>query len=84
MAINVLILGDGIGGIPYNISGGSSQDLYPLIALWKLTPSLDVIHVNDDFDELTLGWGYNRFDSIQDGVDASLEREDKTAHKRMS
>ncbi|HEC77068.1 MAG TPA: PKD domain-containing protein [Thermoplasmatales archaeon] len=30
--------GDGIGDTPYNISGGSSKDYYPLMAPWTLLP----------------------------------------------
>ena len=30
--------GDGIGDIPYNISGGSSQDFYPMMNLWGENP----------------------------------------------
>jgi len=37
---------------------------------WDSYPSLDSVYVDDDFDESTIGWQYNRFNSIQDGVDA--------------
>lgn len=30
----------------------------------------DIVYVDDDYDENTSGWGYDHFDSIQDGVDA--------------
>ena len=33
----------------------------------------DVVYVDDDFNESTPGWGYDHFDSIQDGVDAVNE-----------
>ena len=59
---------DGIGDIPYNISGGANQDLYPLIYPWNST-NPNAVYVDDDFNENTPGWGYNHFNKIQEGVD---------------
>ncbi len=59
--------GDGIGDIPYNISGGNNQDRYPLI--WP-TGWNQYIWVDDDYNASTPGWGYDHFSSIQDGIDA--------------
>ncbi len=43
--------GDGIGDTPYNISGGSTQDLYPLIAYNFLSLSLpNSVTENNQFD----------------------------------
>jgi parallel beta-helix repeat protein len=63
---------DGIGDIPYNISGGSNQDLYPFMYPdgWTL-PSY--VWVDDDFNSSTYGWGYDHFSSIQEGIDAVEE-----------
>ena len=33
----------------------------------------DTVYVDDDFNESTPGWGYDHFNSIQDGVDAVNE-----------
>jgi len=34
---------------------------------------VEAVYVDDDFNESTPGWGYDHFDSIQDGVDAVAE-----------
>lgn len=63
---------DGIGDTIYVISGGSSQDRYPLMSPWTDSlpiPSRDTVYVDDDFDESTPGWGWVRFDKIQDALD---------------
>ncbi|MCX6666595.1 MAG: C25 family cysteine peptidase [Euryarchaeota archaeon] len=45
---------DGIGDTPYNISGGSNQDLYPLMKPWVLIPG-DLNHDGDvDDDDFTI------------------------------
>ena len=59
--------GDGIGDTPYNISGGSNQDLYPLMYPWYPTHP-DTVYVDDDYDNSTPGWGYDRFNRIQYGI----------------
>ncbi len=63
--------GDGIGDIPYNISGGDNQDLYPL--MYPITYPPVFIWVDDDFNYSTPGWQYDHFDVIQDGIDAVNE-----------
>ncbi|MCX6666596.1 MAG: right-handed parallel beta-helix repeat-containing protein, partial [Euryarchaeota archaeon] len=48
------ITGDGVGDTPYNISGGSNQDLYPLMNLWVPIPG-DLDHDGDiDQDDYAL------------------------------
>jgi parallel beta-helix repeat protein len=65
------ILGpDGIGDTPYNISGGSNQDLYPLMNPWDEN---NIVYVDDDYNESTSGWHYDHFNVIQDGIDAVAE-----------
>ncbi len=63
--------GDGIGDTPYNISGGSNQDLCPL--MHPITNPLAFVWVDDDFNSSIPGWQINHFDSIQDGIDAVAE-----------
>jgi len=36
-------------------------------------PPLDIVYVDDDYNPSTPGWGYNRFNKIQDGIDAVSE-----------
>jgi parallel beta-helix repeat protein len=63
---------DGIGDAPYIISGGNNQDRYPLMSPWTGSlpiPPRDTVYVDDDFDESTPGWGWIRFDKIQDALD---------------
>ena len=63
---------DGLGDTPYFINGGANQDRYPLISPWTDSlpiPSRDTVYVDDDFDESTPGWGWIRFDKIQDALD---------------
>jgi len=64
--------GDGIGDVPYNISGGDNQDLYPFMYPngW-VEPN--TVFIDDDFNSSTPGWGYDHFDKIQYGVDAVNE-----------
>jgi len=58
---------DGIGDTPYDIPGGSNQDLYPLMYPWYPTHP-DTVYVDDDYDNSTPGWGYDRFNRIQYGI----------------
>jgi len=58
---------DGIGDIPYNISGGSNKDSYPLIYPWYSTHP-NTVFIDDDFDENTTGWGFDKFNRIQYGI----------------
>jgi parallel beta-helix repeat protein len=64
---------DGIGDLPYDIPDGANQDRYPLMDPWDGTspvPPIDTVYVDDDYDQNTVGWGYDHFDKIQDGIDA--------------
>lgn len=36
-------------------------------------PTPDMVYVDDDFNSSTLGWGYDHFNHIQDGIDAVAE-----------
>ena len=60
---------DGIGDIPYNV-WENEQDLYPLIHPWNESTSPFVVYVDDNYDSSTPGWGYDRFNKIQDAIDA--------------
>jgi len=59
--------GDGIGDTPYSIPGGSNLDLYPLMYPWYSTHP-DTVYIDDDYDNSTPGWGYDRFNRIQYGI----------------
>jgi parallel beta-helix repeat protein len=66
---------DGVGDTQYLISGGSAQDRYPLVDPWtgsSPVPPRDTVYVDDDFDQTTPGWGWIRFDNIQEAVDSAL------------
>jgi len=58
---------DGIVDSPYNIPGGSNQDLYPLMYPWYPTHP-DTVYVDDDYNISTPGFGYDRFNRIQYGI----------------
>ncbi|MCD6237094.1 MAG: PKD domain-containing protein, partial [Thermoplasmata archaeon] len=60
--------GDGIGEEPYNISGGVNQDRYPFVHS-IIFPS-KFVWVDDNFNNSTIGWQIDHFDSIQDGINA--------------
>ncbi|MBN1280246.1 MAG: right-handed parallel beta-helix repeat-containing protein [Candidatus Thermoplasmatota archaeon] len=60
---------DGIGDKPYHLPEGTNTDPYPLMEPW-MTADLDIVFVDDDFDASTVGWGYDHFDSLQEGIDA--------------
>jgi parallel beta-helix repeat protein len=64
--------GDGIGDTPYNISGGSNQDLYPFMYQNGWVPP-SYVWVDDDFNSTTPGWGFDHFNTIQYGIDAVAE-----------
>lgn len=64
---------DGIGDTPYNVSGGSNQDLYPLMDPWGAVLP-DLVYIDDDYTSATPGWQYDHFDVIQDGIDAVAEQ----------
>ena len=59
--------GDGIGDTPYDIPGGSNQDNYPLMYPWYPTHP-DTVYIDDDYDASTPGWGYDKFNRIQYGI----------------
>jgi len=40
---------------------------------WEPVSSLDMVYVNDDFNESTPGWNITHFNNIQDGVNAVIE-----------
>ena len=64
---------DGLGDSPYEIIGEypHDQDRYPLIIPWEgELPKPDIVFVNSNYDENTHGWGFNKFATIQDGIDA--------------
>ena len=58
---------NGIGDTPYNISGGSNQDHYPLIAPydWEM-PEPKTIYVDDDFVDDPAN---HKWDTIGEGLD---------------
>jgi len=58
--------GNGIGDTPYNISGGSNQDPYPLIAPydWEM-PEPKTIYVDDDFVDDPAN---HRWNTINEGL----------------
>ena len=59
--------GDGIGDTPYDIPGGSNQDLYPL--MYERTSPPIFVWVNKDFNASVPGWGEDHFNTIQQGID---------------
>ena len=61
---------DGIGDIPYFIEGETIADWYPLTNTWSNV----TIYVDDDFNPSTMGWGFNRFNSIQQSILASSKK----------
>ena len=66
--------GDGIGDKPYDIPSGTNQDKYPLMEPWNgSNPTPIDVYVDDDYNASTLGWGYNHFNTIQDGINAVVE-----------
>jgi len=65
---------DGVGDEPFPVFGDQNRDRFPLISPWDGTlpvpPAPVVVHVDDDFEESDLGWGYCVFAKIQDAIDA--------------
>ena len=60
--------GDGIGDIPYNISGGNNQDIYPSMNEFEtVQPTPFTVFVDDDYTKNTPGWGYDHFATIWRG-----------------
>ncbi len=69
---------DGIGDTPYtNFLFGDAVDYYPLMQPWNGTPLTVpqplIVYIDDDFNSTTIGWQYDHFDVIQDGIDAVAE-----------
>ncbi len=56
------VAGDGIGDINVPHLG---LDYYPLMVPWSQP---NIVYVDDDFTNATLGWNWTRFDNIQDGI----------------
>jgi len=64
---SVSIDGDyAIIGAPYDDDNGAGSGS----AYIFMNTVLNIVYVDDDYNESTPGWGYDHFDSIQDGVDA--------------
>ncbi|MCD4735087.1 MAG: right-handed parallel beta-helix repeat-containing protein, partial [Bacteroidales bacterium] len=64
---------DGIGDTPYSISGGNSNDTYPLMNPISPPDSVpNVVYIDDDYNSTTPGWGYDHFAQIQPAIN-SLE-----------
>ncbi len=67
--------GDGIGDTPYKIPYGKNEDNYPLMQPLDFElPDPKNVYVDNDFNSTIFGWGYFRFDNIQDGIDAVEEK----------
>lgn len=64
--------GDGIGDTPYDIPGGINQDLYPLMYPWYPTHP-ETVYVDDNYNISTPGFGYDRFNRIQYGINEVLQ-----------
>jgi len=66
--------GDGLGdtNLPYNCSGNiqNGGDYLPLV-FSSAAPS--IVYVDDDYNSSILGWQYDHFNVIQDGIDAVAE-----------
>jgi nitrous oxidase accessory protein NosD len=63
---------DGIGDTPYNILGGSNQDLYPLMYPWY-PEHPDNIYVDKEYNISTPGFGYDKFNKVQYGINEISE-----------
>ncbi len=59
---------DGVGETPYDIPGGSNQDVYPLVNKRTSPPSF--VWVDGSYTSSTSGWNVDHFDTIQGGIDA--------------
>ena len=68
---------DGLGDIPYIIISGNNHDLYPLMEPWNgplpSVPPPTIVFVDDDYNKTMVGWGYEYFDNIQNGIDIIAE-----------
>ncbi len=59
---------DGIGDTPQAITGGYYFDDYPFMEPIGISPLVDTVYVDDDFNQNTPGWGYDHFAVIQEAV----------------
>ena len=59
--------GDGIGDTPYTVNG-DNLDRYPLSR-----PISSTYYIDDGYNSLTPGWGYDHFAKIQDGIDVASD-----------
>ncbi len=61
--------GDCIGDTPYQISGSNAEDKKPLISS-KKDPTIvpQRVIVDDDFDQTTPGFGYDKYEAIHDAI----------------
>ena len=64
---------DGVGETVYNIDENDNDNCPLMVSFdnYRIIPS--IVYVDDDFNESTVGWGYDHFDSIKDGIDAVAE-----------
>jgi parallel beta-helix repeat protein len=70
---------DGIGDTPYNVTA-TIQDLYPFMVQWGWQPTPTLLHVDDEYTITTPGWDYDRFNKIQDAIDAATDDVDILIH----
>ena len=63
---------DGVIDSSYSIVPGSiNQDRYPFVNPWtgiSPVPLPAITYVDDDYNQFTVGWGYNHFNQIQYGI----------------
>ena len=62
---------NGVGDIPYNITGGVNQDIYPL--MYPISDPPVFVWIDDDYNETIPGWNQTHFNKIQDGIDTIAE-----------
>ena len=69
---------NGIGDVPYNISGGSNQDPYPLMEPydWEM-PDPKTIYVDDDFADDPAN---HKWDTINEGLDDAFYNDTIIVH----
>ncbi|GAH70001.1 unnamed protein product, partial [marine sediment metagenome] len=60
------------GSSPFSIPGGTNIDHYPFMNPngWLLPSIPNSVFVKEDYSSSDLGWQYDHFDVIQDGIDA--------------
>lgn len=62
----IILLFVGASIVPQVVSEKKKVEMNSLLIVYPP----DEVHVNNDYNESTPGWGYDHFDNIQDGVDA--------------